>query len=60
MRTRTVIFSATLLFLTLALPATAAAQRRQMQMTDEQKYLDAMHRHITSDKLYGYVCQLSD
>lgn len=60
MRTRTVIFSATVLFLTLALPPTAAAQRRQMQMTDEQKYLDAMHRHITSDKLYGYVCLLSD
>lgn len=38
----------------------ANAQRRQMQMTDEQKYLDAMHRNITSDKLFGYVEQLSD
>ena len=26
----------------------------------EEQYLDAMHRHITSAKLFGYVCQLSD
>ena len=38
----------------------AGAQRPQKQMTDEQKYLDAMHRNITSDKLFGYVEQLSD
>lgn len=29
-------------------------------LTDEQKFLNAMHRHITSDKLFGYVEQLSD
>jgi hypothetical protein len=28
--------------------------------TDEQKYLNAMHRYITSEKLFGYVQQLSD
>jgi hypothetical protein len=37
-----------------------AQTRTQQSLTDEEKYLDAMHRHITSDKLYGYVCQLSD
>lgn len=37
-----------------------AQTRMQQTLTDGEKYLDAMHRHITSDKLYGYVCQLSD
>jgi len=32
----------------------------QSQMTREQAYLDVMHRHITSEKLFGYICQLSD
>jgi hypothetical protein len=32
----------------------------QGQTTDEQKYLNAMHKYITSDKLFGYVRQLSD
>jgi len=39
--------------------ASLSAQRRET-LTDEEKYLDAMHRNITSEKLYGYVCQLSD
>ena len=30
-----------------------------MEMTDEQKLLDVMHRTITSEKLFGYVKQLS-
>ena len=32
----------------------------QTQLTDEEKYLDAMHRYITSEKVFNYVCQLSD
>jgi hypothetical protein len=36
------------------------AQRRPANMTDEEKYLDAMHRNITAEKLFGYVKQLSD
>lgn len=32
----------------------------QTQSTDEEKYLDAMHRYITAEKLFGYVCQFSD
>lgn len=28
--------------------------------TDEQLYLDAMHRNITSEKVFGYAKQLSD
>ena len=50
-----------LLLATLTLAPTAQAQRRAMpEMTDEQKMLDAMHRNITSEKLFGYVQQLSD
>ena len=60
MKTRTVLISAMALALAAAFMTPAGAQRRQMQMTDEQKYLDAMHRNITSDKLFGYVEQLSD
>lgn len=36
------------------------AQRRGTNMTDEEKYLDAMHRTITTEKIFGYVKQLSD
>lgn len=32
----------------------------QQSASDEDQYLDAMHRHITSQKLFNYVCQLSD
>ena len=50
-----------LLLATLAVAPTVNAQRRMMpEMTDEQKMLDAMHRNITSEKLFGYVKQLSD
>ena len=38
----------------------AFAQRRPANLTDEEKYLDAMHRNITAEKLFGYVKQLSD
>jgi hypothetical protein len=37
-----------------------AQTRTRATLTGEEQYLDAMHRHITSDKLYKYVCQLSD
>lgn len=37
-----------------------SAQPRGIQMTDEEKMLDAMHRNITSEKLFGYVKQFSD
>ena len=41
--------------------ATAEAQpRMQEKLTEEEQLLDAMHRTITSDKLFGYVKQLSD
>lgn len=36
------------------------AQGSRPQLTDEEKYLDAMHRTITSAKLFDYVKQLSD
>ena len=36
------------------------AQRRAANMTDDEKYLDAMHRNITTEKIFGYVQQLSD
>ena len=29
-------------------------------MTDEHMYLDAMQRNITTEKIFGYVKQLSD
>lgn len=38
----------------------ANAQMPLPEMTEEEKYLDAMHRTITSEKLFGYVKQLSD
>lgn len=41
--------------------ATAEAQpRMQEKLTEEEQLLDAMHRTITSEKLFGYVKQLSD
>lgn len=36
------------------------AQRRTANMTGEEMYLDAMHRNITTEKIFGYVKQLSD
>ena len=41
--------------------ATAEAQpRMEEKLTEEEQLLDAMHRTITSEKLFGYVKQLSD
>ena len=41
--------------------ATAEAQpRMEEKLTEEEQLLDAMHRTITSEKLLGYVKQLSD
>ena len=36
------------------------AQRQAPELTPEQEYLAAMHKNITSAKLYDYVVQLSD
>lgn len=47
------------LFLTV-LPLQGYAQVVPEELSDEEKYLDVMHRTITSDKLFGYVKQLSD
>ncbi|MDR0659722.1 MAG: M28 family peptidase [Prevotellaceae bacterium] len=33
---------------------------QQPQLTQTEKYLDAMHKYITSEKLFGYVKHLSD
>lgn len=46
--------------LMLSILETMAQPSRAGDLTDEQKYLDAMHRIITSEKLFGYVRQLSD
>lgn len=46
--------------LMLSILETIAQPSRAGDLTDEQKYLDAMHRIITSEKLFGYVRQLSD
>ncbi|MDR3140852.1 MAG: M28 family peptidase [Tannerellaceae bacterium] len=50
------------IFLLFALLFTSslAAQSTNNELTDEENYLDAMHRYITSAKLLGYVRQLSD
>ncbi|MDR2810216.1 MAG: M28 family peptidase [Tannerellaceae bacterium] len=48
----------TLIILSFLCATVLFAQRQPA--TDEEKYLDAMHRHITSAKLFGYVCQFSD
>jgi hypothetical protein len=40
---------------TCALPA-----QQQAPLSGEEHYLEAMHRYITSGKLFGYVQQLSD
>lgn len=37
-----------------------SAQRKTADMTEEEMYLDAMHRNITTEKIFGYVKQLSD
>ncbi|MCL2502555.1 MAG: M28 family peptidase [Bacteroidales bacterium] len=37
-----------------------AQQSRTSSSTREELYLDAMHRYITSDKLFEYVVQFSD
>lgn len=49
------LFLSALLTITFGLSAQAPAQ-----LTDEEQYLNAMHRNITSEKLFGYVKQLSD
>ena len=38
----------------------SSAQKRTATMTDEEMYLDAMHHNITTEKIFGYVKQLSD
>ncbi len=48
-----------LLYVSLLLSFISVAQT-QTKLTNEEMYLDAMHRHITSEKLYSYVKQLSD
>ncbi|MDR1779568.1 MAG: M28 family peptidase [Tannerella sp.] len=53
-----ILFIISCLCLTFSIQA--QPRGRVQTLTDEEKYLDAMHRHITSEKLYGYVCQLSD
>ncbi|MDR2118600.1 MAG: M28 family peptidase [Tannerellaceae bacterium] len=40
--------------------ASAVLFAQAQPAADERAYLDAMHRYITSAKLFGYVCQLSD
>lgn len=50
---------------TLFLLITSALMAQPLQtdsskLSEEETYLDAMHRHITSEKLFGYVKQLSD
>ena len=56
-------FIAITLILCLLLSANSRAfaqQRQDPSSTREELYLDAMHRYITSDKLFGYVAQFSD
>lgn len=36
------------------------AQQIDAQKTEEELFLASMHKHITSEKLFGYVVQLSD
>lgn len=45
-----------LLLLLNAMPG----QAQQRKQSDEQLYLQSMHKYITSDKLYNYVKHLSD
>ncbi|MCF0177602.1 MAG: M28 family peptidase [Bacteroidales bacterium] len=54
-----IFFIATMALALLCNSAFAQGQRR-MEMTDEEKMLDATHRNITSEKLFNYVKQLSD
>ena len=55
------IFLGTLAAILSLTMATAEAQpRMQEKLTEEEQLLDAMHRTITSEKLFGYVKQLSD
>ena len=35
-------------------------QRQSQSLTEEQQYLNAMHKYITSEKLFSYVTQFSD
>lgn len=37
-----------------------AAQQATTDLTDQDKLLDAMHQYITTEKIFGYVVQLSD
>jgi hypothetical protein len=47
----------TLLIASFVCVSVLSAQQRP---AGEENYLDAMHRYITSGKLFGYVCQFSD
>lgn len=49
-----------LLFAMLLAAFASTAQQGGRELTKEETYLDAMHQHITSEKLFGYVKQLSD
>ena len=51
-----------ILLLTIVVLGTCAtsAQPQQPPLTKAEKYLEAMHKYITSDKLFGYVKHLSD
>ena len=49
------------LFLLVGAIFSLNAQQRQSQpLTEEQQYLNAMHKYITSEKLFGYVKEFSD
>jgi hypothetical protein len=52
---KTLIFAA--LFVAVL---SAAAQQQPRSSSSEELYLDAMHRYITSNKLFEYVKELSD
>lgn len=57
---KSILLLSALFSLALFRPSAQAQVSRSDTMTDEEKYLDAMHRTITSAKLFGYVKQLSD
>jgi len=37
-----------------------AQQRQARPLTEEEQYLESMHRHITSEKLFNYVVEFAD
>ena len=51
----------TILFVTLSFAVlNAVAQQQQRSSSPQELYLDAMHKYITSEKLFGYVREFSD